>query len=384
MLTHLQTVKGWAFVALSALLILVLSSRAVAREQAIGRSLKNSEAKFRATFSQTAMGMAHVGLDGRWLMVNDRLCDIVGYPAAELQAMTFQDITFPADRAADDRAVEALHGGADDCVFEKRYVRRDGLPVWVQLTANLVRDCQGKPAFYIVAVQEIEDRKRSEAALRAALKEKEVLLGEIHHRVRNNLQLVLSTLALKSAQINDTKARRTFDEALARVHAIALVHHHLYESRDFGRIDFAVYARDLCNSLMQVAAPEGIALDFRLDDFECDPSRVIPLGVILVELVTNSIKYAFPDGRPGTISVRLRRYPHDHVVLEVADDGVGLGQPVDSLDDTPAGTNCGLKLVRMLSGQLNGRLVHCPTPGGGTSLRIELGCADCPTAALCH
>jgi PAS domain S-box-containing protein len=122
------------------------------------------EALFRHTFEQAAVGMAHVGLDGRWLRINDRLAEILGYAPAELLARTFQDVTAPEDLAADQAHVAALlRGEAARYAMDKRYLRRDGTPVWVRLTVSLVRDAEGRPDYFISVVEDIDARKRAEA-----------------------------------------------------------------------------------------------------------------------------------------------------------------------------------------------------------------------------
>lgn len=207
--------------------------------------------------------------------------------------------------------------------------------------------------------------RRERNLSRDALAEKEVLLGEIHHRVRNNLQMIISLLSLETAKLTDPAARGALDDALGRVQAIGLVHHHLYESGNFRRIEFGAYAKDLCRAVVQTASGE-VALAFDLQPLECDPDRIIPLGMILVELTTNAVKHGFPGGRAGTITIRLGRQDGKCMALEVEDDGIGL------VDSHAQGTTSGLALVRMMTRQLNGRLIQSAPPGGGALFRVEL------------
>src|SRR5262249_28020475 len=135
------------------------------RREAESPALRDIETRFRATFEQAAVGMAHVGLDGRWLAVNRRLCEIVGYTADEMLTLDFQSVTHPDDLDADLANARALLAGEiETYATEKRYVRKDRSVVWITLTVSLVRDAAGVPQYFISVVEDIEKRKRAEAA----------------------------------------------------------------------------------------------------------------------------------------------------------------------------------------------------------------------------
>jgi PAS domain S-box-containing protein len=139
---------------------------AAARQQSAA-ALQASEARFAATFNQVAVGLSHVALDGTWLRVNQKLCDIVGYTYEEMQARTFQDISYPEDLDSDLKyAQQLLANERDQYSMEKRYIRKDGSLVWVNLTVSLVRDADGTPAYFISVIEDISERKRAEARLR--------------------------------------------------------------------------------------------------------------------------------------------------------------------------------------------------------------------------
>ncbi|MGE5547382.1 MAG: sensor histidine kinase [Solirubrobacterales bacterium] len=373
-LTWMQTVKGWLFVMLSAGLILGLTTWAVRREHRIAERVAESELRFRSTFDLAAVGMAHVGLNGRWLMVNDRLCAITGRSRSELLSMTTGDVTHPDDASLDQTAIAEMVALRNDTyTIEKRYVRPGGEGVWVLMSAQVVRDSIGMPRYFIVAVQDIEDRKRAETALQGALADKEVLLAEVHHRVRNNLQTIVSLLAIEAEKVDSAQAKKAFSDALARIQAIGLVHHQLYESREFGRIDISRYVRELCTSLASSWAPEGVRLLYSLPQYLCEPDRVIPLGMVISELVINALRHAFPDGR-GTVKVTMREKRAGILELEVADDGIGLPPGFE------VRRSSGLTMVRMFVDQLGGRLIHRTGQSEGTVFRMRFPCDGLQTA----
>jgi hypothetical protein len=198
--------------------------------------------------------------------------------------------------------------------------------------------------------QELAERERAEAQLKASLHEKEVLLQEIHHRVKNNLQVINSMLNLQADYVNDPATKEAFRISQSRVRAMALVHEKLYRSRNLARIDMADYLRDLAASLFKTCAANQTAIRFIL---KADPvfftiEKAVPCGLILNELIVNSIKHAFPNNQAGEITVNLTAGDKT-VVMEVADNGVGLP---NGLDFHQADT-LGLRLVHALADQLD-------------------------------
>ncbi|HZA51158.1 MAG TPA: histidine kinase dimerization/phosphoacceptor domain -containing protein, partial [Myxococcaceae bacterium] len=229
--------------------------------------------------------------------------------------------------------------------------RRDGTEFPVEISLSPMHTDEG--LLVTAAIRDISERKLVETKLRSSLQEKEVLLKEIHHRVKNNLQIVSSMLNLQVDQISDPKALALFKESQARVRSIALFHEKLYQSKDLARIDIAEYLEGLGRDLFAAYGvnPDEIVLDFRAEDVALSVDAAISSGLIVNELVTNALKHAFPDGRRGRVSVALRRQDGD-VLLEVADDGVGFPEAVDFRNPS----TLGLKLVCILTEQVRGTI----------------------------
>lgn len=206
------------------------------------------------------------------------------------------------------------------------------------------------------AAQAIEARTK---ALALALREREVLLSEIHHRVKNNLQLVSSMLALQ-ARLVGPEASHALAEGQRRIDSIALVHEQLYGSHNLSAVNLARYIEALISELCRASgSSERVRIELALEEVELGPERAVPCALLVSELVTNSFKHAFPDGRQGSVRVTLERVPLERLRICVADDGVGLGREFPILD----ATSLGLDLVAIFAKQLDAEISVEPKAG---------------------
>jgi PAS domain S-box-containing protein len=326
------------------------------QRQRIEEALRESEERFRSAFNQAAVGIAHVAINGSWLLVNQKLCDILSYTLEELQLLNFQDITHPDDLDIDLKHVDdILADRIQTYSMEKRYFRKDSSIVWVNLTVALIRESSGEPKYFIAVIEDISDRQHSQEQIKASLLEKEVLLKEIYHRVKNNLQVISSLLNLQSAYIKDNDDLAIFQQSQQRIASIALIHEKLYQSQDLARINFAEYIRDLVASLFTAyeVNEDAIALRINIDEnILLGLDTAIPCSLIIHELVSNSLKYAFPTGSMGTIYIDINQNQENSLILIFADDGVGLPS---NFDFQNLGS-LGLQLVDALTHQLGGKI----------------------------
>jgi len=216
--------------------------------------------------------------------------------------------------------------------------------------------------------QEIAERQRVEEQLRESLGQKEVLLHEIHHRVKNNLQVISSLLSLEAGSIDDLQTIEILQDSQDRVRSMALIHEKLYQSRDLARVDFGEYIRSLAGYLFRTysATPGRITLNVDVRQVLLPIHTAIPCGLIVNELLSNALKHAFPDGRAGEIRVAFHSDGDGRSVLAVRDDGVGLPRDLDFLN---TGT-LGLQLVHTLVGQLEGDVDFDSDGGTGTAVWI--------------
>ncbi|MCB0791385.1 MAG: tetratricopeptide repeat protein [Flavobacteriales bacterium] len=207
---------------------------------------------------------------------------------------------------------------------------------------------------------------RKNRVIEGQLKEKELLLKEIHHRVKNNLQVVSSLLSIQSRGITDEKAREAVQDSRQRVKSMALIHQDLYRDGDLTGVPMRNYVERLVNGLVaSYGKQDHVRAVIDVQDLSLDVDTAVPLGLILNELITNALKYAWPDERPGSLTVVLKEQD-DGLVLSVADDGVGMPAA-----DAPAkGTGFGLNMVRTFSGKLKAEWTIEGPPGTRVVLRV--------------
>ena len=270
--------------------------------------------------------------------------------------------------------------------FELRMVKKDGAPFWAQLEVTAAQENDGTPVCRVV-MSDITESKRaeeslreSEEALRVMLSEKEVLLKEVHHRVKNNLQVISSLISLQADSLADSRLQEGLRDVRDRVQTIALVHEMLYQADDLARLDFAEYATSLLQYLWRShgTAAEKVRLNLSFAPLLLPVEAAVHCGLILNELVSNAIKHAFPNGTgSGTesvtgceVSVALDHDPATGAIcLRVSDNGVGL--PADL--EWRQSSSLGLRLVQMLAGQMRGTVQTGPGPdlGLGTEFQVN-------------
>ena len=335
------------------------------------RQLQASEERLAAILDHAPIGMALSTPDGQWTYVNRALCQILNETADHLIGHPSRSHVHPSDWAGHERFErEVVLGSRNDAQIEERWVNRNGQAVWVRLTATRLVDVGLATPSVILQIEPIGDRKRKEAEIAAALTEKETLLREVYHRVKNNLQVIQSLLNLKRRSVADEAARLALSETAERVRAMALVHEKLYQSQHLSAIDLADYLTDLVNQLQEALGTRhrGVSVTVQADAIEADLNAAIPFGLILTELLTNSLKHAFPDGRSGAVHISLKTQGAGGALLRVADDGVGLPSGAGQ----PPRRSLGLNMVDSLARQIDASVRLDPEHQPGLCHEIRL------------
>lgn len=348
--------------------LLILEARDISEIEMARKALLESEDRFARSIQYSAIGFALVDLQGRWLRVNPMLCEILGRSEPELLAVTFQDITHPSDLQTDLELMQGLLAGESSHYhMEKRYLQKDGSPVWCLLSVSLVRSVDGDPRYFVSQVQDISQRKAAEAETQQSLREKEMLLREIHHRVKNNLQIVSSILRLARTKLTEPAHQELFDECQGRIRSMGLIHEQLYRAEALGRIDFAEHLRQLCQLARQMwGSASKVELALELEMVWLDLDTAVPLGLIANEVISNAFKHAFPGGRAGKVSIALQTHA-DLLSLTIRDNGVGLGKSFD----LGRSNSLGMRIVTSLARQIRGEFELGGE--GGVEFRLRVG-----------
>jgi two-component sensor histidine kinase len=202
--------------------------------------------------------------------------------------------------------------------------------------------------------EEITERKKAEEQVEASLKEKEVLLQEIHHRVKNNMTVITSLLQLQSSRIEEENYKEIFKNSISRIKTMALIHEKLYKSKDLAKVNFNDYIKEMINSMFMSyeLSSHKVALKTDVEEVAFGIDTAIPCGLIINELISNSLKYAFQKDRDGELEVSLRRNDKAEFELTVSDNGVGMPEDVDFRNTDSLGLNLVNALVMQLQGKV--------------------------------
>jgi len=285
---------------------------------------------------------------------------LYGYSLDEIRGRNHSLLTAPEDLPELRRVLEQVGKGLAVERRQMRQLRKDGAVVEVSLSLRPIRDSRSGIIGVVAVARDITDGKIAER-LKASLREKELLLKEVHHRVKNNLQVISSLLNLQARHVVDPRALELFKESQNRVRSIALFHEKLYQAKDLGHVEAFEYLNTLIANLLAAygAKPTAVSLEVEREDILLGVDVAIPLGLVLNELISNALKHAFPDGRRGQIRVQLGRCDQDRYRLVVSDDGVGFPADLD-FRNAPS---LGLQLVCTLVDQLAGTIELIGAPG---------------------
>jgi len=315
------------------------------------------------------IGIFQVGINMRIKYVNECGASMLGYSPDELFTMSILDF----DPNFIPKFFQEQHkSGREDysIKFVSTHRRKDGTEYPVELTVNCLKRTGHE--VYVLFAQDLSEHRKVEQQFQESLAEKELLLQEVHHRVRNNLQIVSNLLGLQLDFMEEEQTRRFFQESRDRIWSMALIHEKLSMTSDFVYINLADYLENLTKSLFSsyVTDFKRISYTVESDDITVGIAQAVPCGLIVNELFTNSLKHAFPGGRQGKIAVRCCSDIDGRISLMVTDSGVGIPSDLDFRDIE----KLGLQLVTMFVKQLRGEIERENTEG--TSFRITFRSHD--------
>lgn len=336
--------------------------RDISLRKKVETELRDSELRYRTLFDISPVGISLASREGRILHCNELISRILGYSQEELLGINARELYANPDDRDDVFRILAREGMVRD--FEVKLRRKGGEIIIANMNVKETFIAGSTGDLVLVIIQDVTERKRHEERLVASLREKEILLREINHRVKNNMQIIVSLLGIQSDRLKHDGAGEAFADCTRRVQTMALVHEMLYKSSDFTMINFRNYLESL---IRQFAASsmirEGIGVKCNVGDVALGIDVAIPCGLIVNELLSNAVRHAFPDNASGMIFISLQKVGDDGYELVVRDNGKGIGQAAAARKDS-----LGLKLVEGLAGQIGAEVVV--REEAGTEYRI--------------
>jgi PAS domain S-box-containing protein len=329
--------------------------RDITMRKQMEKALRESEEKFRTMVENSLQGI-FIFQDSGVVYANEALEQVTGYRTEELLSLPFEKLrglVHPDDQdMVWGRLADRLAGKDVPSRYEFKVVRKDGKPRWLEMISGRI-EYDGKPAVQ-GAVIDITEQQQADEQIQASLREKEVMLREIHHRVKNNMQIILSLLRIQSRAIRDHRTREMFTQSQNRIRSMALIHEALYKSKDLAMIDFADYISRMTTHLLSIYREDLGEIEIRqqTEGVLLDINKAIPCGLIISELVSNCLKHAFPGKKDGQITIRMITDKKGTNTLVVKDNGKGLPDWLDYRDVETLGLQLVTDLVRQISGSI--------------------------------
>ena len=333
----------------------------------VEEALRDSEARFREIVSDQTELICRSDPKAKLTFVNQAFCKYFRKSEAELLGETLISYILPEDVKHIRDKLKKLNILNPLIVHEHKMIINKQIR-WVEWTDRKLFDKRGNYIGFQSVGRDITERKRWEERMQVSLREKEILLQEIHHRVKNNMQVISSLLKLQSSRLTDPNIKALFMESYNRVRSMALIHENLYQSSDLSKIDFYSYTKSLINNLIITYGVEQSKIKFAIDIDKVflNINTAIPCGLIINELVSNSLKYAFPHQEEGKISVKMNfEEETENYEMIVSDDGIGLPPDFDFHNSS----TFGIELVHILTQQLHGKIEM--NNNNGTLIRFQ-------------
>jgi PAS domain S-box-containing protein len=337
------------------------------QRQRVEKALRISEEKYRAIAETVPVAITVSDLEGTITFASPQTAELHGFDfPGELLGKSALELIAPEEH---EKALLNINKTLQEGIIKSvvyTFLKKDGTRFTAELSAALLKDASGEPEAFIAVTYDITERQRTEETLKASLLEKEVLLKEVHHRVKNNLQIISSLLNLQASQLKDQESKHVFQEIKNRIYSMALVHKKLYQSRDFSNIDFNEYVEEMVNELLRAyQTTVRISSEIEISNISFDIDTAITCGLILNELISNALKHAFPRGKKGNIYISIQPLEAPFYELTVRDNGVGMPGHFN-LEETDS---LGMKLVKMLTDQVEGSITI--TSDQGTTIKIK-------------
>ncbi|MDY7001016.1 MAG: histidine kinase dimerization/phosphoacceptor domain -containing protein [Thermodesulfobacteriota bacterium] len=334
-----------------------------------GETPQSEDAYNRCLIEACLDSFVTINKEGKITDVNASTEAITGYPRKELIGTDFCEYFTESEEAKTGCQKVFREGSIRD--YELKLKHRDGHVTPVLYNASVYRDGTGEVAGVLATARDITERKRFEEKIKNSLAEKETLLQEIHHRVKNNLQIISSLLAMAGRRADIPQARELCRDTRGKIHAMSLVHSLIYQSERLDSVNTAKYVKKLYQHLSNIYEPSDknkITPVFLLEDAYLSVNQAIPFSLILNEVLTNVFKHAFPGKKSGKVEISLKKNDSNIIFLRISDNGTGISEKTDVKNTN----TLGFKMIRDLVKEQLAGMLHIESRSG-TTLSIQFG-----------
>lgn len=351
-ITRVQSQKGWFFVAVSAFIIFLLIKQ---NNNMLGRSIENlaiNNKKFEATFNNSPVGIAYHKPNEKWIEVNQTLCDLLGYTKKEFMQLHFSDFIDSDDlHHGRDLDRQLAEGKIDYIEVEKKYIRKDGSKFPGVLRKSAVFNGQNSAEYLIAVVEDVSRQKKHEEQLNKSLMEKEVLLSEVHHRVKNNLAIISALFDFQTMYTEDEQVQSIMDKSRIRIKCLAMIHETFSQNGDSVEINFSSFLNQLVSFLKSAFSfqKQNVLIKSDIKPVQLNINLAIPLSLIFTELMIHAKSDKIEGDKKPVIIVTLIE-KGNLVTLTVKDEGAGLFKKKEV--DTP--NTLTFTIVKTLVDQIQG------------------------------
>jgi PAS domain S-box-containing protein len=323
----------------------------ITERKQIEDALRESEYKYRKIFENIQDIFYQTDINGNIIEISPSIERYAAFSRRDLIGRPVTDVY--VNPGLRDDLIKKIHEDGEVIDYELVLQDKNCNAIYTSTNSHFLYDSEGNITGIEGSLRDITGRKKAETALKESLRQKEILMIELQHRVKNNLGIISSLLSLEMPKLKDEHARAVFMNARTRILSMSGIYEQLYSSGNLESVNLAKYITDLVNMILKTYSirSRNLLLETDLEDIELDLRRTVPLGLILNELITNILKYAYPDGRGGIINIEARKEEND-ITVKVGDNGIGLPEGF-SIRKTDT---MGLSLVKMLVDQIRGTL----------------------------
>lgn len=355
-ITQVQSIKGWFYVIASGVLIFFLVQKSNDIIERLAQEGKQDRNKFESTVEYAPIGIAHHKPDENWIHVNKALCNLLGYKKDELLKINFEDFIHPDDlekgRKLDQNLIE---GQISSYKMEKRYRRKNGSYFIGKMTKSVVFDENDKPLYLIATVEDISDQKENEEKLKNSIQEKEILLSEVHHRVKNNLALMSALLELQLMHTKNRDVSEVLEHYKTRLKTLSLIYENFSAEENEPMIDFSWYLDQQIDYAKQIFSEKNRSIHYKkeIEKIGLNINQAIPVGLICNELLINTNHHDFKDAVNPFIKISMQSNG-DSILFTIQNNGIMKNKLFDLSDPQSLDS----RIIDALTKQVKGEVSH--------------------------